>query len=291
MARKVVAPSRTAPSSMHLGRWAISSPDEVVPLDQMPSWDYSTELRFVSDVAVDLPAARRACGLAQDAEFSLVTVAECREAYWRSAETVATATQKLRVGVTVPAGVAAQAVRLSRRLVVSSPSAGIEPLAPDRGHIVAGADDSTTVVLEGDGGRFPTHALSFSDVGLPAEAPWHVSLTYDNPEDSFAGSVQLLLNTDHKRIVEMVGPDPDPAATADLQTHLSYDVARQLILRAVRDDRLDSRTDWEDHSVGAVLEAVCARTSRRTAVGCRAAHTQDPHSFETELKGQLGYMP
>jgi hypothetical protein len=157
--------------------------------------------------------------------------------------------------------------------------------------VVAGSDDATTIILEGDGSRFPTQALSFADAGLPSDAPWHLSLAYDEPEDAFAGAVQLFLNTDHKRIADMIGPDGDPDSVADIQGHLSFDVARQLILSAVRDERLDSRTDWGEDTVGAVLEALCGRTSRRNAVGCRAAHEQDANSFETELKAQLGYMP
>lgn len=293
MVRQVIAPKRTAPAAVAFEPWNVSIASdsaEAAPLGEMPPWDYSMALRFSCEVFVDLERAISDCGLPPTATFALVAFAECRDTYWRAADVHPARTGRMALSVRVPAGVAANSLRLGRRLVVQSAPPSSDVLVPAKGHVVAGADDATTVVLEGDGGRFPTQAISFSEVGLPADAPWHLSLSYDDPTDSFAGSVQLLLNTDHERVARMIGENPDSADAADVQAHLAFDVARQLIMQAVRDDRLDSSKSWEEDSVGAVLESVCARTRRRNATGCRAAVAQDPQGFETELKAQLGYM-
>jgi hypothetical protein len=290
MPKQLVSPTRTAPSAVHLGPWAVEVAGELLPLPDMPAWDYSTELRFACEVGVDIDEAARSCGLVEGAAFSLVAIAECTATYWRTTVRNPLHRGSARVTLTVPPGVVAQSVRLSRRVVVEQAPCDPQPLVPTRGHVIAAAQDVTTVPLEGDGGRFPTQAISFSEAGFPVDAPWHLSLTYDDPEDSFAGSVQLFLNTDHKRIADMIGDDPDPDMLVEMHGHMAFDVARQLVMAAVRDDRLDSRTVFENDSVGWVLEGVCSRTGRRSAAGCRAAHAQDPNGFETELKGRLGFL-
>lgn len=272
--------------------WTALTPQGAVPLGEMPPWDYTTPLHLRSEVVVDLVNAFRLCGL-DDAtgapRLGVVATAACRDTLWRSASTVEVDQTRVAVQLDIPPGVVARSVRLTRRLVVIDPGGGRDPLAPGRGHVVDGFDDGTTVALEGDGGRFPTQAMSFGEVGMPADAPWHLSLTYEDPGDSFAGSVQLLLNTDHPDIRTMIDPASDPVESEALRGLLSADIARQLVMRAIADERMGPAVEWGEESVGASLEALCARTDRRDVRGCRSAHQSDAGRFETELKAAFGW--
>ena len=50
--------------------------------------------------------------------------------------------------------------------------------------------------LEGNAGRFPTEAVSFSELGF-GNAPWTVTCAYEELSDGFMGRIRLLINIEH----------------------------------------------------------------------------------------------
>jgi hypothetical protein len=290
--KTVVSPTRTAPSAVHFGDWEVETPSKRLPLGELPPWDYATELVLTCEVLIDLESVLTQCALDESTtELVVASTVECIDTYWKTTQFNTVTDRRVRVRIEVPRGVVAKSVHLQRRVVVGCSRRTGDVLTPTRGHYVAGLDDGTRLTLEGDGGRFPTEGVHFSSEGLP-DAPWHLSLTYDDPSDSFSGAVQLLLNLDHPevRTLALELEDQEPVNPM-LESFLSYDVARQLVLRAVVDERLVQGRSWDEGSVGWTLEGICARTSSGTAARCRNSFQLDPGTFETKLKAEFGMLP
>lgn len=285
MATARIAPHLTAPQAVAFTGWMVAAGNSLVPVSELPPWDYALALELHSQASIDRQMALANCELDREARLAVAVTAECTDTFWQSTDLVPLE-EAANLEVRVPPGTVAKRLTLTRRVVVLDKGSVAGPLTPLRGNIIAGQEDRTVVPLEGSGGQFPSEALSFRETGRP-DAPWQLNLTYEDPNDSFLGSVQLLLNIDDPRTRHLVDGDaPDEAE--ELLRVLPWDLGRQLITRAIHDDRLTTGTDWMEGSVGEALERLCLTVGFGSVGEARRRWEIDPDGFDAEVKAGLG---
>ena len=191
------------------------------------------------------------------------------------------------VAIHVPAGSVANDLGLSVHIVLAAlgpPSA--DPLTAR--HIGARlASSPTTIYLEGSASRFPTEAISFSAAHME-EAAWSVRTRFDDLRESFAGSVRLLLNSDHPIGAGLASMDETIYGAAG--SFLRLDIIRALI-GAVADHLREAgfdRVPLDEDSVGAVVTELCAQYMGRDFASIAELRRSDPERFERVLQEGVG---
>ncbi|WP_338538355.1 hypothetical protein N5P18_00320 [Janibacter terrae] len=137
--------------------------------------------------------------------------------------------QSLTCSVTIPRESAAKRLELSVQFLV----APLTSKAHGPGaRVLLGPTKS--LHLEGDGARFPTEPVSFSAMGWTS-ALWKVKLSYDTPEDAFAGAVRLFVNVDHPGSSALL--DPQSAGGQVTRAFLRQDIVRVVLSSLAREAR------------------------------------------------------
>ena len=260
--------------------------------DRLQSWDYSTRVGFGLAIEVADPEAVQSTSGCPVDDLELVVLVDCPSTGVRHHTTakIREVTGGPPVMVDLPAGVLADTVKLSAHVVVGVNSSGTDGRATRPGSRLA-ESGTRTVVLEGDLHRFPTEAVSFSALRLE-HAAWSLRVRFGSLEDSFVGSVRLLVNTDHPAAsVLMDLGDPDAPA---LHSFLRLDVARQLILTVAMDRGLDldetSGSREDEGSVRAGLEALCQTFLSMDLAAAVQLARQDPERFERLMQSGVEFL-
>lgn len=284
MTRIRVLPHRTIDeAAISWGPWRIKAGSTMdVDPELLPDWDYNVGLEIESSVKLDAALAANSSGVEVSA-LKLVIVADCPAANVRVAASTpiepADATAVARLSV--PAGVFADSVRLMKILVLAEASPD-QPLGVARrlGSVLATSERSV-VGLEGNGGRFPTEAVDFAAAGRPG-SPWAIVSTFDSIDESFVGSVRLLVNTGHP-VGRMTLQQDQPPGLDDV---VKTDIIRRLLLDLSARD-VDLGVECPEESVGDVVGGMCnlyLGMSLETAVKTLRA---DPGHFEDSLASSL----
>jgi len=265
------------------GPWRIrDGSTTAVDPELLPAWDYKVELEFESSVALDLTRTLTSAGV-DGSSLALVIVADCPAANVRLA--ASTAIDPLSgsavARLTVPAGVLAESVRLTKNVVLANGlEDGAAGVARRAGSVLATSERSI-VALEGNGGRFPTEAVDFRAVGRP-ESPWTIVTTFDSIDESFVGSVRLLVNSEHP-VGQLTLAADQPAG---LDAVMKADIVRRLLLDLSARE-VDLSVECPEESVGDVIAGMCdlyLGMSIETAIKTLRA---DPAQFEDLLASSL----
>ncbi len=281
---------RATAEAVDWGGWVVAR-DGGVPepvADRLTAWDYSTATSFATTVDVDKTAFLESTGLDVLEDVDFVVMIDCPATGHRdhSATPLSTVLENSApVGVEVKSGLLADRVRLTAHLVLNSPlpMVGLRAFRPASRLLES---PTTTVALEGDLHRFPTEAVSFSSLRLEPAA-WTLRTNFTDLDDSFVGSVRLLINTDHPAsadLIAMTGP-----RTATLHAFLRLDVARHL-LTAVAADRglnFDAGDIHADASLRSGLEAMTRSFLTMDLSDAVEIARTDPARFERLL--QVGF--
>jgi hypothetical protein len=245
---------RAAGEAVDWGGWVVArdggDPEPVE--ERLTGWDYSTATSFATTVDVDMDALLESTRLDVLDDVDLVVMVDCPATGHRdhTATPLPTVLEKRApVRVEVKPGLLADRVRLTAHLVLNvlQPMDGLRAFRPASRLLES---PTTTVVLEGELHRFPTEAVSFSALRLEPAA-WTLRTNFTDLDDSFVGSVRLLINTDHPAsgdLIAMTGRQ-----TAPLRAFLRLDVARQLLTAVAADHGLNF--DSGDIGVGASLRS------------------------------------
>lgn len=274
--RRTLLPYRTADeSAVACQTWWYESSGTRVPLPKyLPGWDYATDLMVGMTATIDPELLRSSTVVDDLSSLAIVVVCDCKASQRRFTSLVRLypGCEVLDVRLDVPAGQLADSIELSATVILAE---DIEP-APDRvrraGSRLA-TSPSFTVVLEGDASRFPTEPVSFSAAGYEA-APWTVSSTAESLHDSLMGSVRLLINEDHswgQRLLE--------DASSEISRQLQVDVFRSLV-SVCTDLRDDAPTEFEDDSLGGVVEYMCQLYLRRGLAEAVKMAREEPLRFD-----------
>lgn len=220
-------------------------------------------------------------------DLDLGTDSQIGEAGTRVGVTDGSARIQLAVGL--PGGELAGRVELRTVIALADGGRGRQPLAA----LIPGSviwDDSTTVALEGAGSRFPMEWLDFAAASwLPPGAGWYLDWTHDAPEAPALGAVRLYLNSGHEAVraaVTSTTPTPEDQVIRDV---IEYDVARTLILGALRADPgpWDAAAAQEGSVAAVVRRLIVVVFPTDTMEGLRNRFTAAPQHLEVRFQDGL----
>ena len=260
----------------------------------LESWDYNSGIILARKVVIDTSSICKDCGLQHDAVFRLSVTVLSRGsgvrmrcfhqdvAVSKSVEQVSIQTD---VGNTALSGSAVIATVLS--LVDPGKTPGV--FAP----VMAGSllwRHEHELLLEGSGSKFPMEVVNFTDAGwLPENAPWYLEWEPDFLDHPFMGSVRLLVNSTHERVMKAVSaaiPDNEDRA---ILSSLFYDVGRSLIAGALKNDEFVTGTrEWPEGSTARVLADLLAVYFEGDGYATmKQRMTGDPEYFNASLRSKL----
>src|SRR5699024_10256515 len=154
------------------------------------SWDYTSQMSISTSVEVDVARFLADTGLASLRDTSAVLMVDCSSTGRRFVEHVSMEVPCASLTVDIPPGVVAKSLSVSRAIVLSRNRESAWRVASRVGDRLNEAE-STTVSLEGSGGRFPVDAIDFASTGLPSTALWNLKFQPEGWDDLYLGTVRL----------------------------------------------------------------------------------------------------
>ncbi len=249
-----------------------------------PEWDYNAPVRVEWRLTVDHPGIRADCGLEDTARFDAVISWHSTWTNLRGAGRVTALNNgENTLDLDVPGEVLGGTLNLTLTVVLgdAGPTAA-SPFAPHRPGSPLWSCRSA-VVLEGSAARMPVMAVDFAATGRGREqGVWLLECDHDLTA-SISGALLLYLNTAHPDVQKLLDHPSDPAATA-LGRFVTYDVTRQLVLRALQHEELDDRHTYDHSTLGDLfLVLLRAYLPGRTLDQLRSEFEDDPGEIEAEL--------
>lgn len=285
MSGLLLLPYRTARGDeVHWGTWSAEL-DNSAPInltDRLPGWDYQSSVTFRTRVGVDWDGLSRTIGVDDSGPFRLVAVVDCPATSRRLVSSLPVRTDggDAVVSVEVPRGTIAEFVTLYAALVAASDVAGDSSVG---GGFRAGARIAQSpdfrVILEGDGSRFPTEAISFGRLGLEP-ALWSIRMAAVDLDSSFLSSTRLLVNSDI--------PEAQPLIAGEdgrLLHLLQMDIARQIVGFASEVAGEESlQDDWEGGTIGDTARHLAEDVLDSDLPAVVSLMSSDPDRFERLLQ-------
>lgn len=287
MATLRIYPHRTAsPDHADVQWWLERDGQRFSCPDVLPGWDYDSPLTIGMTLSIDGDEVLASTGLTQLEALAGVLQIECRSAQVRFMDRASfggSDGNRIEIRRTVPAGSVANSLTFRAHVVLGENRelhAAAPRVAARKGARLISLPPHT-VVIEGDAGRFPTEAVSFTALGLK-DAPWTISLTHEDMGDSFMGAVRLLLNSDHpvtKQI--LVGEDHDrfsDAMTADLI---------RLLVAGLRNELVAPGHLESEDSLASVMDSMCGTYLNCSFEEARSLFAGDPIAFDALVQQKI----
>lgn len=266
--------------------WWLEKSGTREPCSQLVAeWDYAAELTVGLTAVIDPERLLEETGIRGLQDLAVVAVVDCRSTQRRFVESRSLANyspdREFEIAVTIPRGSAAEQLTLIPNVVLD---VSLDRTAPRLAHLKGSRlleGPATQLLLEGDAGRFPVEPASFSEQGL-GPAPWTVLLAHESMDDSFMGSVRLLINTDHPVGKVLLSPETAPRFNGVLQAELL-----RLLVAGLSRDELDGVNQPEEGSVADVMESMCQTLIGYTFDEAASLYLNDPIRFDRLLHDRL----
>jgi hypothetical protein len=221
---------------------------------QVPSWHYLTDVSVEWPVSVDLHGVQQDCGLSGDAQIGI-------SLSWRSDRTnlraanpvIAVADGENMLRAVIPGPTLGGTLTIEVSLVLRRTDAAADRFAPSRPGTLLWRH-SESFALEGAGGRFPTSITNFTTEGFPGGTAglWYLEIIDTDLQASCTAALMLYLNSSHPSVQEMLG-ETESTHNTPLMQFMLYDVYRQLMGVAYRDEEFDDRASYDKGSFGDIL--------------------------------------
>jgi hypothetical protein len=260
-------------------------------------WDATTPIEVSSEVSIDVDHVRRACELRAEDSIAIVAIWHDSATNVRGVgiEVPVSASMSVPLQFAIEPDLVAGAVTLSRLVVLHGVASAIgarDPLvAHGRGAILwrETRHDHGLLELRPTEGSISVEAVDFGEVGdIDPGAPWRVAADVDDLDAPAGRSLELLVNLRHRDVARVLADDDDPRARA-VQSVLRWDVARQLVDRALDDDRFVAGFgDFAPGTVGGSLQALFERwLPELTPQQARDRRQRRPGQFEALLQARM----
>lgn len=257
MIRPVTAPYLVPdPDVLELGDWLLVNGEETEPLGAyVEYWTTGNDLLLNRSVTLDSDRVREECRLPGDAPLGIVVSWMSSSSKMRQqARVVDCSGGPTSLRATLPGDRIGGRVEVSTSLVlledIADPPAG----APHRAGSIL-VRDVVGVALEGDGSMFPMAVADFREHVLPESASWYVR-TSTNPDTSFSGTFQVLVNELDQKLVTAIKAEKPSREQRLRLDHLCVGVLETVLDLAyqMRSDGILDGSPREEGTVGFVLE-------------------------------------
>ncbi|GGM37849.1 hypothetical protein ACFQBY_00770 [Promicromonospora citrea] len=272
--------------------WTLVLGDEPVVLPEaLDTWDYNLDLRLRRSIRVDVETIRAQCRLPEEAVLDVCVV-------WRSSGSglfgraaaehlTEPGVAELDLEVVIPGSVVGGVLDIDTVVVLATPCARVDPLAPWR----AGSmiwEQRSSIRLQGDASQFPISVIDFAGTSLPEGAAWHLQIS-GSLESAAMGSLLLLVNARHKQVAEAFGNAGKPRPVDRLVLSAVHaDIARVMVEHALASDEFDDDAEYDEETLGAMLRDVFVRVfGQRTVKDVRLRAKDNPSLVATEVQAAV----
>lgn len=256
--------------------------------------DYLSTIQVRRQLSVDVEGVRQDCGLPEHAPLLVSAswssegtfVKRCLAQIELSGRDVH---QRIDLSGEIPGAEVAGTLQIETSIMLARDNAQATPLiAKYAGSVLV--RDRHAVYLDETTSRFPVEIVDFS-VGFWAnsEAGWHLSWNNLDMEAPFLRSVRLFVNTGHIRVVQAVSEEPPSPEAKAIRDAIYFEVARSLILGALRNDEFVSREgNYGDGTCGQAIYTLIQLVFPGDGLdGLKSAAEQRPEQFSSDLQGKL----
>lgn len=259
--------------------------------EELPDWDYQTNLALRNEVHVDLDAVYASTGLTPDAKLSLVVVWTATGSGLRgTAERIPLSgggAHTIEIDIELSGTQLGGLLTLDTQLVLAESRENGAIATPRRGGSILWTH-RRTLHLQGDASQFPIAVVDFASTQLPAESAWHVQLSGEM-NTATMGALLLLINEQKKSVVTAFQNAASPRAIDKVYLSAAYaDIARTMVEHALADPDFDLDTDYAEDSLGATLQSLLSGLFPGISVGhLRQRREQSPNLFATEIQAAV----
>jgi hypothetical protein len=220
---------------------------------RMPDWHYLSDVSVEWSLGVDLPGVKQDCQLPNDAQVGVVMS-------WRSDRTnlrgsipvMPVLNGENLLQTEIPGSSLGGTLTVEVALVLRQQGTVTSPLAPARSGSLLWTE-SKQLVLEGSGGRFPTISTDFAAEGIIGDSMglWYLEIADSDLQANCTSAVRLCINSANPSMQEVL--IAGAARNSQFVKFMMYDVYRQLMVVAIRNDEFDDRVNYDRGSLGDVL--------------------------------------
>lgn len=250
-------------------------------------WDYATDLTLHRTARVDLPELIKSCELPEGTQLGWVVTWRAEESKLVGSSPVAPVDDgECTLSVFLPGAQLGARISLSTKIVLTAERNGAhDGTARHVGSVLF--EEARSCTLLGDLAQFPIAVIDFSAAGLDPDASIVVEID-DDPDTPALAGIQLLINSADTELVAAASATiPDNPRHTMLLADLGEQVARQLLIHAVRHaDELGAGT-WEPGTIGSICTSLAGRVDRVSGLeGLALAERDAPSLFQSLLAGE-----
>jgi hypothetical protein len=271
--------------------WMIQEPLQGTLPTALPEWDSATDLRLERHLRLNVSNIWSACGLATDATIAVLAEWSSEGTSLRGCTTPAVTAYcrqaDLQVRVSCSGSEQGQALTLRTRIILHAAGSRAEsPLAPRQPGSILWSD-SSKVILEGQGSRFPMETVDFQHLpGIPSHAGWHLAWSPLDPHLAISAAARLQINQANQPVLDAVtAVQPDDRQQL-VRRVVYWDVARRMITGML--DNQDFRGmegAYEEGTLGAaVTTMISLHLPNESIQGLRAVRASNPDLYDTILQ-------
>lgn len=286
---------RAAAHRLAAGLWEVLSMEPPAPLPPvLPGLDYGSVLRLRREVIIDAAGLRVDCGLANDVPLlAAASWSSTGTMLRRSLARVPIADGEGMCLVELAGDIAgsdvAGALHIDTTIVTAGRPDSRAPLSARHAGAVL-LQERQTIQLDTSHSLFPVEVVDFSKgYWANREAGWRLSWNVLALDQPFLGSVRLLINAAHPRVVHAVSGDTPNAEASAIRSAIYFDTAKALVLGALASEEFIERDgDYAEGSCGRIIYSMIQMLFPGDGIcGLAAAASQRPDYFSTDLQGRL----
>ncbi len=256
----------------------------------LPEWDPAVSIQAETVVKVDTPSIFDECQLNLDAVLRLAVIWSSKGSGLSGHNTYqdihfSNHQREIALSIDVQGINLAKQVDLVVVLVLADPGKSPLRFSPKlKGSTLF--REAYSLQLEGEGSRFPTEVIDFSETQFADEAGWVLEWNPAELEQSILGDVRLYINSQHGRVKDAVSTTGDIGF--DIRETIRFDVARTLIYGALENQHfVDNPEHYEDGSVGAAVFSMLRLYFPQDTLSDLRTRIQQPQAFEPQLQAKL----
>jgi hypothetical protein len=256
----------------------------------LEGWDYDQAIRIGTSPQIDLDELMNSTGLDDPSQVDVVVTVDCSSTSRRFVSRLPVcgylSGSDHFIDVEIPQGAVALELKMTCHLalMVNRPPTGNS--ATLEGSRLA-ESATTRLVLEGEAGRFPTEAMSFTELRWEPAA-WSVRIDMDDMNEAFPGVVRLVLNTDHP--VGAALASMEPKTYGALASILRIDIVRSILFAAIEQvgRRANAASGFDEESFGSVAEQMSTDYFGMGLAEVAEMRSADGARFERILQSSVG---
>lgn len=298
MATSRFLPHRTAhDDAVRTTKWRLRLNGQTISSSvDVADWDYSSTLEASCAVTIHPEQFLQGTRLKSLDEIKLICTLDCPQAMVRQTLSFGAealdSENKWHPHFEMPPGTVAGDVVLKNAVVLGVTRDDLGDFSATQAGSLLWDGPFQRVQLEGQGGRFPTEAVSFAAMGYASaehvSVPWRLNFSFENEDDSFLGAARLLINTDHPAS-QILGNGTDPRFGM-LTSMLEADIVGWCVAELAQHSDLVMDEDAAPTTVIGAVGAMTDSWLNMSLADALGRYKESPANFDAMLRHKTSYL-